>query len=236
MRILFSLLAVCFAFVAQPSVAQTNATPPSPNVTYAPSHVAAARDTLSAMMIDSDALSQASLEAFRLLTPQFRGQIQASPLYAAMDAQRQQAMTDYINGFAQIAQVETMNGAPELLDRFAPRMAALFNERELIDIAAFMRTPSGRSFFLRSVLDGVRAEAPGGTPTTTQPTEAEAAEFARFGQTAGGIAMNQRDAQLSPLMREFGEAATGAPHISQRLQRDLCAIAGDQCPPPWRGN
>lgn len=234
MRFLFSVFAAGFIFLAQPCAAQQNTTAATSE--FAASHLGAARDTLQAMMLDTNSLSLASLEAFRLLTPQFRGQIQASPFYASLTSQRQQAVTEYIDGFAVIGQAETLRGAPDLLDRFSPRMAALFTERELSDIAAFMRTPEGSSFFLRSVIDGVRAEAPGGAPPATQPSDAETAALLRFAQTPGGVAMDQREPQLSPLMREFGEAATGAPHISQRLQRDLCAIAGEQCPPAWRAN
>jgi hypothetical protein len=152
-----------------------------------------------------------------------------------LSTEKQRQVSAYIDGFPIIGQQETLLGASELIDRFAPQMAASFAENELNDITAFLRTPEGQAFFLRAVMDGVRGAAPGATPPApTPPTEAETQALMRFSLTPGGAAMDARAEALSPMMREIGRSATGSPRVALRLRRDLCAILADQCPAAWR--
>ncbi|MEQ1811432.1 MAG: DUF2059 domain-containing protein [Terricaulis sp.] len=230
MRFVVSLVAAGFLLAAQPAAAQQS-TPPAPATqTLAQSHVGAASETLQAMLIDSGVLSAASLEAFRTVTPQIRGQFTATPFYQSLSADKQQAVSAYINDFPPIGQQETMLGAPELIERFAPQLAQIFSEAELGDIAAFMRTPEGQSFFMRSVLDGVNSQE----TAMSSLSQTEMNALMRFSQTPGGAALNERVAQLGPLMRNVGEAATGSVRVSNRMQRDLCVILAEQCPAQWR--
>lgn len=227
-----AIMGLCLAFVTQPAWSQTTSSN-AQEMSFSASHIAAARDTLSAMLIESGAISAGSLQAYTVLAPQFRTQITSSPLYAQLTPQRQQAITAYIDGIGPIGQEEAVRGAPDLITRFAPRMALLFSEAELGDISTYMRSPEGSALFRRSVIDGVNAEANRTAPSTA-PSPAETEALERFSQTAGGIAFQARTAELGVLMTEVGQAATGAPHIAARLRRDMCAIVGEQCPPGWR--
>lgn len=233
MRILAAaVMGLCLAFVTQPAEGQT-ATGNTQEMNFRASHIEAARDTLSAMLVESGAISAGSYQAYSVLAPQFRAQITSSPLYATLTPQRQQAIAAYIDGIGPIGQEEAVRGAPELISRFAPRMALLFSEAELGDISAYMRSPEGSSLFRRSVIDGVNAEATN-TAANTAPSADETAALERFSQTPGGVAFNARNNELSALMSEIGQAATGAPHIAARLRSDMCALIGEQCPPGWR--
>lgn len=96
-----------------------------------------------------------------------------------------------------------------------------------------MRSPEGAALTLRSVTDGVRSEA-AGQRAQTERTEAEAAAEAAFNATPAGRAFNARAPELGAVMRDLGGASVGGPHILERLQRDMCAILEDDCPPGWR--
>jgi hypothetical protein len=230
MRFVFALLAAAFVAIAPPASAQT----PPATQTIATSHLAAAQDALDAILLDTGALSAGSLQAFTILAPQFRGQITSSPVYAALSADRQRAVVSYIDrDMPRVAQEETLRGAPQIIERFAPDLAAIFDAPTLAGIAAFLRTPEGGAYFLRTVQDGVTSEA-SGSDVTTAPTSQEMAALAAFESSPAGAAFNARGAEMAALMSQVGQASTGAPHIAVRLRRDMCALIGDQCPPGWR--
>lgn len=228
-------MGLCLACVTQPAWSQASSGS-AQTASFEASHVAAAREALSAMMVDNGSASMATLESFRLIVPMFRQQITASPFYVSLTPQRQAAIDTYMSErMPDIAHGEAMRGVPELLTRFAPRMAALFSEAELADVIAYMRSPESASFIRREMLRGVNA-ALGNDSEATPPTAEEAAAYDRFLQTPGGAAFAARLHQLQPVLREFGYATTSAPPIAARLRRDMCAIAEDQCPPAWRNS
>jgi len=231
MRVLFAVIAAALMAFAQPTLAQAQPAPSTQNLSA--SHVEAGRDALSAILIDTGALAAGSLQAFTLLAPQFRASITASPVYAALTPDRQRALVAYLDNIGTVGREETLRGAPAVITQFAPSLAALFSESDLAAIAAFMRTPEGGSFFLRSVQEGVQAEATG-QPVTTQATPEETAAVAAFEQTPAGAAFNARGGDMAMLMNQVGRASTGAPHIAARFRRDMCEIMGDQCPPAFQ--
>ncbi|MCA8886646.1 MAG: DUF2059 domain-containing protein [Hyphomonadaceae bacterium] len=230
MRFAVSLVVACFLFTAESAAAQQSMSPPQADQTIAPSHLSAARDTLRAMLLDSGVLSTASLEAFRIVTPQIRSQITATPFFNSLSPERQRAVSTYLENFPPIGQQETMLGASDVIEQFAPQLAQLFSEAELSDISVFMRTPEGQAFFMRSVMDGVNSH----DTRLADLSSSELAAFVQFSQTPGGAALNERADQLAPIMRSVGEAATGSARVSNRLLHDLCAILAEQCPAPWR--
>jgi hypothetical protein len=201
--------------------------------TLAPSHIGAARDALQAILLDNDAVSQASLMGFAMATPIFQHSIQSSPWYAGPLPERQSAIGACLQGVARIGQEESLRAAPRLLDLYAPRFAALLSEAELTDVIAFARSPEGSGYFLRMFVDGVR-DAFAGHDHAFAPPQAEREALARFAQTPGGIALERRAPELGPLFRELGRATTSAPNVVARFQHDMCAIAGEQCPQQWR--
>lgn len=232
MRFVFALLvATCVALATPaPGFAQS---PTQSTGAYAPSHLAAARDMLHAFLIDTGTLETSSLQAFELMGHQFRQPILASQMYIAFPPARQEALLAYMNNLGPVVQEEALRGAPQVIEQFAPRVAALFSETHLRDIAAFMRTPEGSSFFLRSVTEGVRREATGEL-VRTQPSAAEMAAAEAFDQTPAGRAFTARAREMGAVMHDLGAASVGGPHIINRIRRDMCAVLESDCPRGWR--
>jgi hypothetical protein len=230
MRLVFAAITAAFFAVAQPAAAQAPAQPGAQSLSSR--HIAAAQDTLRAILIDTGSLAAGSLQAFTILAPQFRAQVAATPMFAGLTPARQRALTTYIEAIGPIGQEETLRGASVVIERFAPSLAALFSESELTGIAAYLRTPEGGAYFLRSVQDGVQAEATG-QQVNTQASAEETAALAAFEATPAGIAFNARSNEMAALMNEVGRASTGAPHIGVRFRRDMCALLEEQCPPGW---
>jgi hypothetical protein len=225
MRILFAVITAVGLAMAPLVAAQDTPTP---------QHVAVARDTLQALFLDSGVASDASARAFTLLGPQIRQSIYAAPFFQTLTPERQQRLHTYTYNLGAVGSEEAVRGAPAVLDAFAPRFAALFNEAELTDIAAFMRSPEGHSASYRSVMLGVD-RAMGGLPSQSPPTpeqqDTERAALERFAGTAGGAAFNARTTEVNAMLGQIGREITGAPHILSRLKRDMCAILEEQCPP-----
>lgn len=228
----FALVFAACATLATPTPALAQSQPVQASA-YSPSHLAAARDMLQAFLIDTGTLETTSRVAFELMGHQFRAPIESSRMYASLPAERQQALSNYLRNVAPIVQEEAVRGAPIIIEQFAPRIAALLSEEHLRDVAAYMRSPEGAALTLRSVTDGVRSEA-AGQRGHTERTEAEAAAEAAFNATPAGRAFNARGVELGAVMRDLGGASVGGPHIIERLQRDMCAILEDDCPPGWR--
>ena len=230
MRIV-SLVAACFVLTAGPAVADPAPVAPA-SPTYAQSHLAAASETLHTMMIDSDLLSEISIEASREVRPILQSQITSWPFYNSLSSEKRQAIAAYIDNFPPIAQEETMRGAPEVLESFVPRFAALFSETQLHDINAYMRLPEAQSFSLRAALGGVQS----GPAASVEPTARELGAWNYFARTPGGVALVEQMDPFSTMMRGIGYAATSNPRVSSRLRRDFCAILTNQCPAQWRAN
>ncbi|MEQ1618407.1 MAG: hypothetical protein ABL883_08700 [Terricaulis sp.] len=229
MRALISLVSACFVLVTHTAAAQQNVSPPTQG-TLSQDHISAARETLSALLLDSGFLSAISLEAFHRGTPFLRSRISDWPFYGSLSPEKRRALAAYVDGFPPMGQAEAIRGASELIDRFAPQVAALFSESELHDISAYVHTPEARGFMLRAGLDGVHGEPSG----SNEASETEVAAWIRFSQTPGGAAMIERLPQFGAMMSDIGAASTGSPRVSARMQHDFCAILAEQCPAPWR--
>lgn len=232
MRFVFTLIAAACAFVAapQPTAAQS---PQAATRDVSEAHLSAARDMLHAFLIDTGMVEVTSFEAFDLMGAQFRDPIVGSAMYRALSPARQQALLAYIDGLAPIVRDEAVLGAPQVIEQFAARTAALFTERELNEIATYLRTPEGTANALRVVRDGMQTQALG-RQVRSEPTEAEAAADVAFRASPGGRAFYSGSPQFGAMMRELGAQSVGGPHIRERIQRDMCAVLEDDCPPGWR--
>jgi hypothetical protein len=214
--------------------AQSVGAPASTEAAITATHIDRARDALRAMLIDSEVLSQASSQTFTALIPVYREQFESALFFGALATSQRRAVLAYIDNAAPIVQEETARAAPELIDRFAPRLATIFTEAELTDIAAFMRTPLGAHMFRHSVFEAAQHNASGDHTDHDDFTPEELEAIQVFENTPGGIALNAHIRELAPLMREIGTAALNAPTVGARIQRDICAIAGTRCPRAWR--
>lgn len=226
MRLFLVLVAACAAFAGAPVSAQ-QATPPTAS-TASPAHVAAAREALTAMLVESGALTTGARVAVTHYAPQLRQQLETAPFFAGLTPERQQAALAYLDRFPNVAAEEVERASPSVLDTYSLRTAAIFSEAELNDIAAMLRTPAGRSLFVSGVASGASGEA-----TPPEPTAEELAQLEAFNQTAGGRAWVARETEFSALLREMGGASmqAGMPMAMARFARDVCGLIGDQCPP-----
>lgn len=226
MRLLLALVAACATLASAPVSAQQT-TPPAASAA-SPAHVAAAREALTAMLVESGALTTGATVAVTQFAPQLRQQLEAAPFFASLTPARQQAALAYLDRFPGVAAEEVMRASPAVLDTYAVRTTAIFTQTELGDIAAMLRTPAGRSLFVSGVASGASGQA--GPP---EPTAEEMAQLEAFNQTAGGRAWIAREAEFSALLREMGGASmqAGMPMAMARFARDICGLIGDQCPP-----
>ncbi|MBI3437753.1 MAG: hypothetical protein HY054_03715 [Proteobacteria bacterium] len=183
-----------------------------------------------ALLVDTGAISEGTSAAFRTLAPQLRQQWAATPLYATLTEAHRQALDRYFDTNATGLTEEVMNGAPAVLDRYAPRLAAILSEAELADVIAFAHSQEGRQIFVDGVVRGASGQS-GGSPTFTA---AQTDALVRFEQTPGGHAFNSHTDQINPLLGEIGRAATSAPAVRRRLLHDICSVLEDQCTPPMR--
>ncbi|ANP44801.1 DUF2059 domain-containing protein [Candidatus Viadribacter manganicus] len=211
-----------------PALAQTQVAPGQASE-FSQTHLDASRHYVSTLLLDTGVLSEVSLVAFNIVMPTVRQALRTSAFFVSLPPERQQAMFDYLTNSGPVLQEEVLRGAPQLVEQFAPRFAALFSEAELNDITAFMRTAVGGSAFLKYVLAGATRAPP-------ELTAEETSALETFAETPGGIAFGARASELGPLMRELGYTATSAPHVRARLERDMCEIAGPECPDAWRSD
>lgn len=199
---------------------------PRPDATPAQvAHLSTAREMLHAMFIESDILSDMSLQISREATPTLLARTRATPFFSSLSPNAQQAVISYYsNDLPQIAQEEAVRNGPLLIDTFAPRFAAVFAETELQDLTALMHTEHGPSAVLKLILGRDPSEL----------TSEELAAFDAFFETPGGRAFGERSEQVEPLMRELGAATTSPSTFGQRIRRDLCGRLGAECPAEWR--
>lgn len=214
--------------------AQNTETPAMTESAFTAAHLASARDALHALLVDSNILSEASEQSFTALIPVYREQFESALFFGALARAQRRDVLAYIDNAAPIVGEETVRAAPDIVGRFAPRLATIFTEQELNDIAAFMRTPQGAEMFKHSVIEAAQHEASGNHSGHEEFTAEELEAIVAFEATPGGIALNAHIRELAPLMQEMGTAALNAPNVAARIQRDVCAIAGTRCPRAWR--
>lgn len=196
--------------------------------TIRPTHVEAAARMLRATYLDTGILPEMASEAARLAGPQVVEAMRTTPFFRSLTEDNQQAIADYyINDYGTVAREEAIRGGSELIERFAPRFAALFSEAELGDLTALAQSQHGPAALRVMIFSGLRGEQPEFTPEQIATLES-------FVNTPGGRVFTTRRTEFQQLGREFGEAIGGAPTTSGRIQRDMCALIGSQCPAEWR--
>lgn len=216
------------AHAATPCYSQESTAPPVV-AELSPSHVALGREALSALLVESGVFADITPIAFQQVMPYFRVQIQSTRFFELLPPERQRALLDYFDNEITAAGMEEVAIAtPGVLNRFAPRMAALFSEADLTDIIAFARHPDGAGALHATML----ARASGGFPPALTPGQIETLQA--FGESATGRVWIQRASEFYDLSYDVGRAATSAPNVRARFMRDLCAITGPDCPPGWR--
>ncbi len=228
MSVRATILAIAFlAHAAAPVAAQGGAAPPVATELPA-SRIALGREALGALMLETGVFADLTPAAFSQLKPYFLALITNTRFFATLSADKQRAMVAYFDhDIIAAANEEVMIAAPGVLDRFAPRIAAMFSDAELTDIITFARTPDGAAAIHTSVMAGATGFPPALTAEQLAALEA-------FSQTNGGRAWTAQQTEFGALMYELGRAATSAPNVRARFMRDLCAISGSDCPAGWR--
>lgn len=233
MRILalFAALALT-ALSPAPALAQQAATQAAPS----PARVAAGRDLLSAALVESGVFNNGVNETFTALAPRVRADWETKPFYAGLPSAKKDALMAYFSRLGPIASELLRPVTPGLLDAAAPEMAALFNEQEAGDIAAFLRSPEGRAIFTRGVSRGVAEQASGVAQAPGAMSPAETRASSAFDQTAGGRAMTARTTEFSALLVKTVQQGFVAitPAFRARMAKDVCGILGEDCPAELR--
>lgn len=229
------ILAAALALSAPAAIAQETAQPAA----VAPSepHLAAARDLITAMLVDTGAIDIALDQSIQLLLPQLRTQITSGALYQSLSQARRDALMAFTeNDLGRIMREEAAAAMPAALDAATTRFAGLFSEQELRDAAAFMRQPAARATFLHGVTQGVY-QSSGQTPPPAPALSADdLAAAAAFSATPSGRALDARASEVSAVLVEtLGAAFNDArPRLQQRLLAGMCDALGDECPPALR--
>lgn len=193
---------------------------PSESASTATAHVAAARESLDVIFVESGALSAVASNAFQSSSAQIWGSFTSNPDFLRIDAGKREALQRYLNErYPAEATNMVLAHAPHVIDDYAPRMAALFSVAELRDVSQFYRTADAKSWFIRSAISH-----------NAEPTAAEQAALAAFTETAGGRAWSEEFNQL--IERISSDFITSvAPQIRTRVMQDMCDILGEDCPP-----
>lgn len=193
-----------------------------------PTHVETAERMLRVTYLDTGLFSEIAFEAASAAGPHVVEGMRATPFFRSLTEANQQAIVDYyINSYGPVAREEAIRSGPAIVARFAPRYAALFSEAELEDLIALAQSEHGLSAMRLMILSGIRGEQP-------QFTREQIATLEAFVQTPGGRVFSVRRDEVQQLGRDFGEAIGREPTMSGRIQRDMCALIGSQCPAEWR--
>jgi hypothetical protein len=194
--------------------------------------LAAARDMLTGMLVDSGALQYAVSQAFGGMHDQMQQQIESSDMFRNLTAAHQQSVRSYFDSLPDVMNQEMSGVVPQILDQASPRVAAMFTETQMHDVAAFVRTSAGRNAILRGVAHGATNNANAGPP----PSDTDAAAEAAFDATPSGQAFNAHGAEFNQQVGDIMNASFSAlvPHLQQRMARDLCDRMESECPPNIR--
>jgi hypothetical protein len=206
--------------------------PPPPPAASTPASVAAARDMLSAMLVESGLLEHTITLAFQSLRPQMRSDIEGAPFYRSLRQAHKDALNTYLETLPDLIQTELQRVAPVTLDTAAPPIAALLTEQEMHDIAAFARDPEGKDILLAVITMIAQNRAADDAPLTAAQTQL----LARFKDTAGGRAMAAHgDAIGAVLERSLLDSFRPLePQLRARVSQDLCRLLEDECPAEMR--
>ena len=136
-------------------------------------------------------------------------------------------MDAYINTMPTILREEIDAVLPEVVNTSAPRVTALFNAREMEDIAEFFRDERLRTLMARMIAD------PNAASTFTRDEERA---LRRFAGTRGGRAFGTKSDQLMGIVRD-GLESISAPlqgRLAVRAITGICEALAEECPPGVR--
>lgn len=226
------LLAVALVCTAPTHNAQAQQGP-------APSAVelAAARDAVQLLLIDSGAVPFAIQQAFATHGQTIRQQLTSAPFYLALSQPRKDAVLAALDQFPNILRIELDAALPVVLETAALEFAAPFTEAEMVAIQTYMRSDVAENGIKRSVLNGVQdGVQPGSAPPLVMTPEEQAAEAA-FMATPAGVAFAQHQSVVNS---SLGNAiqngfASVTPGVQRRFTRLLCDAMAEECPAQMRG-
>jgi len=233
MRLILILALALTLAGARPSLAQTadQSAAPAAEQASADSATLAAHDFLSAFMFESGWVPTLFQSALRAPLPQLRAGITSEPFYAALSPEGRRAVDAVFERLPAIAGEELDRATPAIIAAGAPRMLELFDETQLTEMTAFLRTETGQLMLTHSTAAGIDAVEGGQTPLTPLRTSDRAAIDAFF-STPAGDAMRTRFDALHAATGQIGSEALAsieAP-IRRRFFSELCAAAGEHCP------
>lgn len=229
MRALF--VALCFCLAIPAAEAQSDKPPATQGEAPSAATVAAARDFMSLLMVESGAIDRSLERAASELMPVLTSQFETAPFFAQLPAARRDALRTYMRErYPALLGEMVAENTPRMLDNAAAQLASLFSEQEMTDIAAFVRTEPARGAMVRLVLSGVE-----GKGDATLSPEEEAA-FVAFALSPSGRAFEQR---LGPALELLGPTIESGftdlvPALQVRVAADICALLENDCPPALR--
>jgi hypothetical protein len=228
-RALLTALALLAATAASaPALAQAEDAPSA-----SPAAMAASREVARLILIESGMVSLALDQAFAEQMPGARKEIMEGPLFWTLSPQDQQAVLAYLDTLPQITREIIDDALPDILEAVAARTAAVFSEEEIVGISIFLHSPHGRSVIMRLIQNAIAGAA---SPADIDLTSAEQTALLKFASTRPGAAFISRaDRWGRAITAGFADAPGRlAPALQARIQRDLCAILRDRCPPSLR--
>lgn len=242
MRTWILALALITGAIAAPAYAQKTPTPPAPTIQVAPvqpnptaASIAASREVLQFMFVDSGALDLAINRAFEQQLPNLRAEF-AGPAFNRLSQSKRAAVNAFIDSLPAVALGEFQRVMPRLLDEAAADSATLFTETEIVDISEFFRASPARDVMVSYILRGVEESTPGVTPREVTMTSEQQTAIATFEATPSGQAFGRNsEAWLAVVQRHFNEVeALIGPAMEQRTIDGLCDALGSDCPPALR--
>jgi len=157
LRLILILALALLIADARPSFAQTAERIAAPEQAQANSATFAARDFLNAFMFESGWAPTLLQSAVRAPLPQLRADITSEPFYAALSPADQRALDAVFERLPVIAGEELVRATPAIIAAGAPRMLELFNESELTEMTAFLRTEAGQLMLAHGAAAGIDA-------------------------------------------------------------------------------
>lgn len=222
-----ALAALCT--MAVPAQAQQSTTTPTAAAT--PAQVSAARELLTAYLIESGSVEASVQTAFTRMGPQLRANIEAESFFQSATPAHKQAAYAFLDGLPAEFAREMQARLPAVVDAAAPRIAALFQPEHARAIAAHSRTPVGHKFFLRDVVQGASETAGTAQPAIVFTADEQATQDA-FLATPAGQSLTANNDALATIMAESlrdGFAAL-APILRTRIITGVCTALENECP------
>ncbi len=190
------------------AMAQEAPTAPSP------SHIAAARNAVSALLVDSDVLPRVIRRAW---APELANMRRDFSAMGNVSPARLDAAIAFLDTVDETVIVLVRERVPGLADTAAPEIAAIFSESELEALAAFQRDPRA-----------VHVMLAGGATLTAE----EQRFLDDFMASPAGRAFDERgEAYLDVLQRHlFAMLREMTPDMMLHIFRGVCEALENECP------